>query len=580
MLQELFRLLGGSTQFETMVLAEAKGLQGGTSSREQRGADIGERARSFGGAEGRSGDHPTVLDARCVHQALLAVGVAINAALMGSLVTLLEGHEEQGSQALTAKEKARRWYNDAMEAQRQQLTNATRSVSAEQWKQSFLRAASDRRGVLGAVNAEEFVGAVRFSVITQAKNRFSTEPLPAWPQSLKERKQQKESRALVVHSSVVRQIFAYLDQTRAGKVEIAKCVRFFAERGSVRARSVEISTELFDRCWLLLSGQQQMLDVKSISRNLFSAIDPSRSGYTSEAQLRAALKKREILLSDRELKALTAALDKDGDGRHVSTESFERNLRDAKRRSDLSLSANRQSQSGCPLPSKRVHEQVPAVKKPPFAEWETAAAQRSGESVPSTTAKAVTDTAGDAAVPLAVFPRPGRDDGHITADTIETFSHRVKAPPLWAAAALGSESSGGGVPVSFESREYAMARALRQALRDAIRRKRRVYGQVLQTPTDIFRVFDRDGTGKLSADDLKQALTKLGLGYTAQQLHLLSEFLDTNGDGAIDYREMVRGSRLALPLIASYATDLSSCTGGLLGEVVWSHHGSAPQLPR
>ena len=103
-----------------------------------------------------------------------------------------------------------------------------------------------------------------------------------------------------------------------------------------------------------------------------------------------------------------------------------------------------------------------------------------------------------------------------------------------------------------------MARALRQALRDAIRRKRRVYGQVLQTPTDIFRVFDRDGTGKLSADDLKQALTKLGLCYTAQQLHLLSEFLDTNGDGAIDYREMVRMSQFALPLIASYATDLSS----------------------
>ena len=219
------------------------------------------------------------------------------------------------------------------------------------------------------------------------------------------------------------------------------------------------------------------------------------------------------------------------------------------------------------------------MKKPPFAEWETAAAQRSGESVPSATAKAVTNTAGDAAVPLAVSPRPGRDDDHIT-DTIETFSHRAKAPPLWAAAALGSESSGGGVPVSFESREYAMARALRQALRDAIRRKRRVYGQVLQTPTDIFRVFDRDGTGKLSADDLKQALTKLGLGYTAQQLHLLSEFLDTNGDGAIDYREMVRSSQFAPHPLPHTQRICPRGTGGLLGEVVWSHHGSAPQLPR
>lgn len=572
-----------------MVLAEAKGVEGGAPSPVQRGADGRQPTRSFGGAEGRSGDHPTVLDARCVHQALLAVGVAINAALMGSLVSLLEGHEEQGSPILTAKERARRWYIDAMEAQRQQLVaNATRSVSAEQWKQSFLRVASDRRGVLGTVNAEEFVGAVRFSVITQAKNRFSTEPLPPWPQSLKERKRQKESRAVVVHSSVVRQLFGYLDQARVGKVEIAKCVHFFAERGGVRAWSVENTTELFDRCWLLLSGpgQQQMLDVKSISRNLFSAIDSSRSGYISKTQLQLALKKREILVSDRELKVLTAALDKDGDGHHLSTEAFERNLRDAKRRSDLSLSANRKSQSGRHPPFKRVHEQVPAVKKPPFAEWETAAGHRTGELVSTVTAKAGT-TAGDAAVPFAVSPRRGRDDGHrhTTTDTIETFSHRAKAPPLWATAGLGSESSGGGVPVPFESCEHAMARALRQALRDAIRRKRRLYGQVIQTPTDIFRVFDRDGSGKLSADELKQALTKLGLGYTAQQLHMLSEFLDTNGNGAIDYREMVGHSArycLLSHSLNAFPHIQRICprgTGGLLGEVIWSHHGSAPRLP-
>ncbi len=545
--------MNGSEQLKTLAFVEANGFEHGTPMPTQSEGDVGEPISDSDGAGAGSGDSPLAVDARSVHQALLAVGVAIDAALMGSLVTLLECREKQDGQDPDPNDdRVRCWYNAAMEAQRRRLAaDATRSVTAEQWKQSFLRAATDGKGILGAVNAEEFVAAVRFSVTTQSKkSKFSTKPLPPWPQTESTQKSPKsQTRTPVVHSSTVLQLFAYLDQARSGKVKVVDCVRFFAGRGSVRVPSAEKTTELFDRCWLLLSEQQQMLDVQSVSRNLFSAVDPSYSGYINESQLQTALKKRQILLNKQELKMLATVLDKDGDGQNISTEAFQRNLREAKRRSDRSRSGNRQFRPGRRLPSARAHEQVPPVKRPPFAEWEAAATHRlapNGDSFRTASAKTDIDSECESPIPLIASPRRDLDDRYATVDdstnrleTIETFSHRAKAPPLWSAAGLRLDLHGGAVPVSFQSREHAMAGALRQALRDAMRRKRKVCGEILETPIDIFRVFDRDGSGKLSSDELKQALTKLGLGYTPQQLHMLSEFLDTNGDGEIDYQELV-----------------------------------------
>merc|ERR1711871_664841 len=102
-----------------------------------------------------------------------------------------------------------------MEAQRQRvIASVAHTLTTEQWKQSFLRVASDGKGISGAINAEQFVSAVRFSVTTQARSKFSTKPLPARPQPLNRQKQKAAKNGLqtpvpVVHSSMVRQLFAY-----------------------------------------------------------------------------------------------------------------------------------------------------------------------------------------------------------------------------------------------------------------------------------------------------------------------------------------------------------------------------------
>lgn len=585
MLQELFTWLDGSEQVETLVLDNVR-VDGEDISGEDKAESTG-NSRAVGAAGGQStgGDEEALVDMGCVHRALRAVGVAVDAALIGSLVNILEGHKEQSVKDLDPKERLRRWYNDAMEALRQQVVaNTVRSVTIEQWKQSFLRVASDKRGMSAAVNVEEFVSAVRFSVTTQARRKFSTKPLPAWPHSLNDRKQQVSAggaRAVVIHSSVVCQLFRFLDQARTGKVDIVECVCFFAGKRSARPSS-ETNAKLFDRCWELLSMQQQLLDVKSVSRNLFSVVDPSSSGYISRDQLRKALKKKKVLLSERDLKALEAALDNDEQDNHVSTSSFERNLRDAKRRCDQS----RSPEKGHRLNIVREHEQQPPASKPPFAEWEVAAAQRcvvealsrpvahdaisvsrephtklcrhdleaspTGYSVRTVSVKTVADTDNESPVSSTSSPQPGchiddtvLDPGLCTVEqvknvneheTIETFSHRAKGPALWAVRA-GLHAI--DCAVSFQSREHAMARAVWQRVQEVVRRKQTVCGESPQTPADVFRVFDSDGSGKLSSDELSRAVVRLGLGYTSPQIHTLFDFLDVNGDGAIDYRGLV-----------------------------------------
>ena len=157
-------------------------------------------------------------------------------------------------------------------------------------------------------------------------------------------------------------------------------------------------------------------------------------------------------------------------------------------------------------------------------------------------------------------------------ETIETFSHgRSSSPLLWeskgtttggAAGAVGA----GGSPVSpipmrraavqlnqqqsrdravwCQSREHAMAEAVRKSLKVAIQQKgRRVCGQQVESPADIFRIFDTDGSGKLSPDEMKSALRRLGVGYNDEQLGRLSEFLENKYPGQ-KFALLIRVSKL------------------------------------
>ncbi|EME38390.1 hypothetical protein DOTSEDRAFT_75810 [Dothistroma septosporum NZE10] len=54
---------------------------------------------------------------------------------------------------------------------------------------------------------------------------------------------------------------------------------------------------------------------------------------------------------------------------------------------------------------------------------------------------------------------------------------------------------------------------------------------------EAFRVFDKDGSGTISADELKAVMKTLGEDLTDKELDEMLKEADTDGDGTIDYKE-------------------------------------------
>ncbi|CAH0002356.1 unnamed protein product [Clonostachys byssicola] len=57
---------------------------------------------------------------------------------------------------------------------------------------------------------------------------------------------------------------------------------------------------------------------------------------------------------------------------------------------------------------------------------------------------------------------------------------------------------------------------------------------------DAFNVFDRDGTGTISRDELKNVMKSIGEHLTEDELDEMLKLADENGDGQIDYDEFVK----------------------------------------
>ncbi|KAJ4289904.1 hypothetical protein N0V88_006699 [Collariella sp. IMI 366227] len=54
---------------------------------------------------------------------------------------------------------------------------------------------------------------------------------------------------------------------------------------------------------------------------------------------------------------------------------------------------------------------------------------------------------------------------------------------------------------------------------------------------NAFRVFDKDGSGTISSDELRNVLKSLGENLTDAELDEMIKLADHNGDGHIDYHE-------------------------------------------
>ncbi|KAK3376515.1 hypothetical protein B0T24DRAFT_550213 [Lasiosphaeria ovina] len=54
---------------------------------------------------------------------------------------------------------------------------------------------------------------------------------------------------------------------------------------------------------------------------------------------------------------------------------------------------------------------------------------------------------------------------------------------------------------------------------------------------NAFRVFDKDGSGTISSEELRNVLRSLGENLTDSELDEMIQLADRNGDGHIDYQE-------------------------------------------
>ena len=60
-----------------------------------------------------------------------------------------------------------------------------------------------------------------------------------------------------------------------------------------------------------------------------------------------------------------------------------------------------------------------------------------------------------------------------------------------------------------------------------------------QTTSALFVAFDRNQDGRLSYEDLRQGFNKSGYRISGDELKALVDRFDTDGDGALDFPEML-----------------------------------------
>ena len=57
---------------------------------------------------------------------------------------------------------------------------------------------------------------------------------------------------------------------------------------------------------------------------------------------------------------------------------------------------------------------------------------------------------------------------------------------------------------------------------------------------EAFQIFDSDGNGNISADELRQIMANLGEKMTQEEVEEMVKEADIDGDGQINYEEFVR----------------------------------------
>eukprot|EP00168_Porphyra_purpurea_P010484 TRINITY_DN25_c0_g1_i2.p2 TRINITY_DN25_c0_g1~~TRINITY_DN25_c0_g1_i2.p2 ORF type:complete len:152 (-),score=64.87 TRINITY_DN25_c0_g1_i2:53-508(-) len=132
---------------------------------------------------------------------------------------------------------------------------------------------------------------------------------------------------------------------------------------------------------------------------------------------------------------------------------------------------------------------------------------------------------------FALFDKDG--DGTITSTELGAVMRSLGQQPTEAALKqmISEVDADGSGTIDFAEFLTLMSRKMKSADSQA---------EILEA----FKVFDKDNSGKISADELRQVMNNLGEKLSDEEVNEMIREADTNGDGEIDVKEFIKMMRL------------------------------------
>ncbi|GFE53837.1 calmodulin [Babesia ovis] len=128
---------------------------------------------------------------------------------------------------------------------------------------------------------------------------------------------------------------------------------------------------------------------------------------------------------------------------------------------------------------------------------------------------------------FSLFDRDG--DGSITTKELGTVMRSLGQNPTEAEIAdmINDIDTSGTGAIDFPEFLILMARKMKE-------------GDTEEELVQAFKVFDRDGNGFISAQELRHVMTNLGEKLTNEEVEEMLREADVDGDGKINYEEFVK----------------------------------------
>ena len=145
--------------------------------------------------------------------------------------------------------------------------------------------------------------------------------------------------------------------------------------------------------------------------------------------------------------------------------------------------------------------------------------------------------------------------------------------PDWAK--MAKHSAGAGVHLDSAARRQRQQAAAVQAIRQMISAHRHLFGEEITDATSLFRAIDTDRGGTIERAEFDRALARLGLGLSQAQLSELWGGLDRDGNGVLDYAELLAELDPSPPPAAGEAVEAAPA----MATHLWQEHRwqEAPQ---